>query len=87
MGVRVVADRSGPQAPMFAHIEEYGDNRSNQAGFCQIRLEMRDGFISDYVLLVVEGKDNMSGVLEVLNQGVLWEDSIPNEEYEVQKGA
>ena len=35
--------------------------------------------------MIVQGKDNLGGVLEVLNWDVGWEELIPNEEDEVQE--
>ena len=87
VGVRVVADRSGPWASMSAHAEEDVDARSNQAGYCQLRSEVREGFPSDSVLLVFQGEDGLGGVLKVFNWGASWEGSIPNKEDEVQEGA
>ena len=36
--------------------------------------------------MVIQGKDNMGGVLEMFDWGIIWEDLIPNEEDEVQEG-
>ena len=44
---RVVDDLSGHWAPMFLHAEEDVDACLNQAGCCQLRSEVRDGFPSD----------------------------------------
>ena len=85
-GVRVVADRGGSQAPMFTHVKEYVDTRSNQVGWYQLISEVRDGFPLDFIHLVVQGKDDLGGVLEMFNWGVRWEESIPNKEDEVQEG-
>ena len=40
VGFRIVTDRGGSRAPMFAHAEEDVDTRSNRAGCCQLRLEV-----------------------------------------------
>ena len=40
----------------------------------------------DCIILVVQGKDDLGGVLEIFNWGVGWEESIPNEEDEFQEG-
>ena len=47
---------------------------------------MRNGFSYDHIILVVQGKDNICDVLEMLNGGIIWEESIPNEEEKVQYG-
>ena len=86
MGVRVVADRGGSRAPMFVHAEEDVDACSNRAGCCRLRLEVRDGFPLDCILLVVQGKDDLGGVLEIFDWGISWEESIPNGEEKVQEG-
>ena len=36
--------------------------------------------------MVIQGKDDMGGVLEMFDWGISWEDLIPNEEDEVQEG-
>ena len=40
----------------------------------------------DRIVLVVQGEDNLSSVLELLDGGVGWEDSFPHEEDEVREG-
>ena len=40
MEVRVVTDRGGSRAPIFAHAEKYVDTHSDWAGCCQLRLEV-----------------------------------------------
>ena len=67
VGVRAFANQSGPRASMFLHAEEDVDTCLNWGGCCQLRSKMRDGFPLDFVLLVVQGKDNLDGVLEVFN--------------------
>ena len=39
-------------------------------------------FSSDCILLFVQGEDNLSSVLELLNGGVFWEELVPHEEDE-----
>ena len=36
--------------------------------------------------MVVQGEDNLSGVLELLNQGVGWEELFPEEEKKFSRG-
>ena len=52
---------------MFVHAKEDVDSQTNHAGCCKLRSEVRDGFPLGYVFLVVQGKDDLGGVLEVLN--------------------
>ena len=41
----------------------------------------------DRILLVVQGEDDLSGMLEVFNGGAIWEDSVPHEYGKVHEGA
>ena len=86
MGVRLVADRDALRAHTFAHVEEDVDAQSNQAGCCQLRLEVRDGFPSDFTLLIVQNDKNLGFMLKVLDWSIRWEESIPNKEDEVREG-
>ena len=86
MGIRVVDEWSGHQAPMLLHAEGDVDAHLNQAGCCRPRSEARDRFPSDCILLIVQSKDDLGCVPEVFNWGVSWEDLIPNEEDEVHEG-
>ena len=70
---------------MFAHVEEEVDTRSNQAGRCRLKLEVRDRFPLDSFLLVVQGKDYLGGVLEIFDWGICWVESIPNKEDRFQE--
>ena len=70
---------------MFVYVEGYVDARSNRAGCCRLRSEVRDGFFSVCVLLVFQGKDDLGGVLEMFYWGISWEELITNEEDEVQE--
>ena len=47
---------------------------------------MRDGLLSDAVLLVVQGEVYQGGVLESLNGGTKRDDIISGEEHKFQKG-
>ena len=44
------------------------------------------GLTLDAMFLVVQGGDNLRGVLEVLNWGVGWEELLPDEEHKFQEG-
>ena len=86
MGVRVVSDSGGPRASMLAHAEEDVDVCSNRAGCCRLRSEVRHGFHSYCILLIVHSKDDLGCLLEVFDWGVGWEESILSEEEKVQEG-
>ena len=45
---------------------------------------MKDRFLSDRIFLVIQGKDDISGVLEMFDWGIGWEESI--EENKVHEG-
>ena len=47
---------------------------------------MRDVLTSDGVFLVVQGKNNLSHLVEVLDWGVHGENTVPDEEHKVQEG-
>ena len=47
---------------------------------------MRYGLTLHGILMVVHSEENLCGVLEVLNQGVGWEELVPDEEHELQEG-
>ena len=83
---RTIVDMGGSQTPMFSHAEEDVDTCLNRSGCYQLRLEVRDGFPSDRILLFVKGKYDLGGVLEMFNWSVGWEESTPNEEDEVHEG-
>ena len=40
----------------------------------------------DHILLVVQGEDNLSSVLELLDGEVIWEEAVPHEEDKVHEG-
>ena len=47
---------------------------------------MRDGLNLDGILMVVQGEDDLFGVLEVLDRGVGGEEMVPNKEQKPQDG-
>ena len=47
---------------------------------------MRGILPSDHILLIVQGKENLGDVLEIINVGIDWEELIPNQEEKVQEG-
>ena len=83
---RIFADRGGGWSPVLQHAEEDVDALSDWEIRWGIRTETRDGINSDVILLVFQGEDNMSGILEALNWGVGWEELVPDEEHESQEG-
>ena len=66
---------------MFSHAEEDVDARSEWAGLRGLQSEVRDSIISYGIILVVQGEENLRGVLEVIKQGVGWEEMVPDEEH------
>ena len=71
---------------MFPHVEEYVDPRSDWADSQRLRYEVRDSIIQDGILLVVQGADNMSGLLDVINGGVFQQDLVPHKKRKFQEG-
>ena len=71
---------------MFSHAEEYFDACSEWAGYQGIRSKVRDGLTLDGILLVVQGEDDLRGLLEIINQGVGWEGLVPDKEQKFQEG-
>ena len=55
---------------MFSKEEEDVDARSNWAGCRGLQSEVRDGLTLDVIIPVVQGKENLYGMLKVLNWGV-----------------
>ena len=49
-------------------------------------MEVRVSLPSDDVLLVVQGDDDLGSVLESLDGGIRREESVSDEEHEVQEG-
>ena len=47
---------------------------------------MRDVLASDGILMVVQGKDNLCGMMKVLDWGVGRDDIVPDKEHELQEG-
>ena len=71
---------------MFAHAEEDVDTRSNREGCCLIISEVQDGLPLDFILLVVQGKDNLGDVLEIFDWGVGWENRSPMKKTKSRRG-
>ena len=47
---------------------------------------MRYGLTSDGIFLVVQGEDDLCGMLKVLDWGVRGDEMIPDEEHKIQEG-
>ena len=47
---------------------------------------MRDSLTSDGIFLVVQVENNLSRLMEVIDWGVHGEETVPDEEHEVQEG-
>ena len=67
VGVRVVAGKGSHWVPMSTHAEEDVNACSNQAGCYQLRPEVRDGFLSAFILMIFQSKNDLGCVLEVFN--------------------
>ena len=80
---RLVADCGGRVTSMFLQAEEDVDVRSNWVGCRALRYEVRDVLISDGVLLVVQGEDDLGDMLEPLDWGVGREEGVADKEDEV----
>ena len=62
------------------------DDRSDRAGCRGVWFEVKDSLPSDVIFLVFQGEDNLSGLMEVLNWGVHGDETVPDEEHEIQEG-
>ena len=71
---------------MLLHAEEDINTRSDWAGQQGLWSEVRYGLTLDGVPLVIQGEENLGGVLEVLNRGTRWEELVPDKENEFQEG-
>ena len=85
MGVKVVTNRSCHRAPVLPHTEKDFDASPDWDGCCRLKYEVSDKLPSDCIILVVQGKENLGALLEILNGGIVWEEMIPSEEDEVQE--
>ena len=81
---RIVADWGGDRVSVFSQGEKDVDARLNWAGFWGLWSEVRYGLTSDGILLVVQGEDDLCGMLKVPGQGVDKEEVVPNEEHELE---
>ena len=84
---RVVADCGGRVTAMLLLAEEDVDARSNWGGGRALRSEVRDGLTSDGILLVVQGEDDLSDVLEPPDWGIGKEEDVPGEEHKFHEGS
>ena len=57
---------------MFLHAEEDVGACLDWAGCRGIQSELRYGLTSNGIIMILQGKDNICGILEVLNRGVSW---------------
>ena len=62
-------DGGGQWAPMFSHVESDIYASLNRTECFQLRLEVRDGFPSDFILLILQSNNDLGCMLEVLNWG------------------
>ena len=85
-GGRIFADWGGDGAYMILHSEENIDACLDWAGYRVFQYEVRDGLTSDGIVPVVQGENDLCSLLTVPNQGVGWEELVPDEEHEFQEG-
>ena len=71
---------------MLLLTEEDIEPRSNWASGWALRSEVRDCLTSDGILLVVQGEDDLSNVIEPPDWDIMGEEGDPGEEEEVHKG-
>ena len=71
---------------MFLQAEEDFEFHSDRKGCWGLRSEVRDGLTLYDTFLVVQGKDDLCGMLKVLDSGIIGDDMVPNEEQESQEG-
>ena len=71
---------------LVAQVEEDVDDRLDWTGCGGIRIELRDGLTVDYILLIVEGDENLDGLAEIIGGGVPGEKKVYNEEHKVCEG-
>ena len=83
----IVTDWGGGGTSKFSQAEEAVDTRSNWTGCRELRSEVRDHLTSDGILLVVQGEDDLCGMLKVLGWGVGGDEMAPDEEHKIQEGA
>ena len=81
---RKVTDRGGGVAAELFQAKEDVNARLDWAGYRGVQFEVRDVLTSDGVFLVVQGEENLSRLVEVLDWGVHREETVPNKEQEVQ---
>ena len=66
--------------------EEDVDVRLDWAGCIRLRTEVGDGLATDGILLIVEGDDNLDGLVVMLDGSVPGEEQVPDKEHEVHEG-
>ena len=82
----IITDGGGGITPLVAQAEEYVNARLDWAGYGRLRTEVGDGLTADGILLIVEGEDNLSGLVEMIGRGVPREEEVPDKEHEVHEG-
>ena len=82
----IVTDWGGGGTSKFSQAEEAVDTRSNWTGCRELRSEVRDHLTLDGILLVVQGEDDLCGMLKVLGWGVGGDEMAPDEEHKIQEG-
>ena len=64
--------------PLLLHAEEYSDASLYWEECFRLRFEVGDGLSLNHILLIVQGKGNLGDMLEILDFGIGWEESIHN---------
>ena len=67
------------------YTEEDVDSSVEWEGYCRLGVESGERLTSDIILLVVQGKENIRYVLEILDGVIRREDLVPNKNNEVQE--
>ena len=81
-----VANRGGGVAAVLSQAKEDVDARLDRTGCYRVWFEVRDSVTSDAIFLVVQGENNTSLLVEVLDQGTHGEENVPGEEQKFQEG-
>ena len=80
-----ISDGGGGILSLFVQAEEDIDTRLDWAGCGGLRTEAGDSLTMDGIILIVEGDDNLGGLVEMLGGSVPGEEKFPNKEHEVHE--
>ena len=82
----IITNGGGGIAPLVVQTEEDFDARLDWAGCCGLRTEVGDSLTAVGILLIVEGDDNLGGLVEMLCRSIPGGEEVPEEEHEVHEG-